>query len=438
MSSIARLTGSSNLARPLWGALCEHLSTKLTVDDCEALQKDLRQIEERTGALRVGLPSSTLGGWLTGGQLNQLRSSVNVVSGGRLELAVSPFDAPAPPLPIDPTHTFARFIVGPSNQEAHAAVEAAMRSAVSGRSPLFLHGPPGSGKTHLLHATAHALSQASNADVTYVTANDLCNDLIAAISDHALERFRWHYQRRGALIIDNIAALTGRDATQSELHPIFEALAAQGTPVIVAAREAPAELEGFSDALRARLGAGLVTELHPPEWETRVAILLDRAKRWSVAIEPDVASFMVARAGSNLDALDLFLTRLLCQRELPSALVDVDLVARALERGHLSTLKAPPSAVTSLVARHFNLRVRDLRSSSRSRRITLPRQVAMYLMREHCALSFPDIGRRFGRHHTTVLHSCRRIASELRDNGNLRAALSLMEKELVQMSEEGG
>jgi chromosomal replication initiator protein len=438
MPRLARLPGSSNLARPPWGAILEHLSTRLSVGECEALQKDLRLLEARGGVLRVALPSSTLGDWLTGGQLSQLRSSVNAVSGGRLELALSPFDEAVSSLPLDPTHTFARFIVGPSNHEARAAVEAAKQSVRAGGLPLFLHGPSGSGKTHLLHAAAHALALDSHAEVTYLTADELCHDLIAAISDHALERFRSHYQRRSALIIDDIDRLAGRDATQSELQPIIRALVAQGTPVIVAARAAPDALEGFSDELRARLSSGVVSELRLPEWEARVAILLDRARRWSVDILPDVGSFMVARAGSNLEALDLFLTRLLCRPEPPSALTDVDQVAQALEPSYASSLKSPPSAVVSLVARHFNLRVRDLRSSSRSRRITLPRQVAMYLMREHCELSFPDIGRRFGRHHTTVLHSCRRIASELDRNGNLRAAVRLLQKELVQMSEECG
>jgi chromosomal replication initiator protein len=214
-------------------------------------------------------------------------------------------------------------------------------------------------------------------------------------------------------------------------------LAARGVPVAVSLGKPADRTSGLVDSLRERLASFASLELRPPEWETRVAIVIARARRWRVDPPPAVAAYLASRLRSQLARLDVYLTRLMTRSSSGNALADLDVVKHLITGGE-KPLATSPEEVLTAVARQFNLRVRDLRSTSRGARVTTPRQVAMYLMRRHCGLSYPEIGRRFARHHTTALHSDRVIQEQLSDNASLRAAVVLVEKELLRLSEAGG
>jgi chromosomal replication initiator protein len=192
------------------------------------------------------------------------------------------------------------------------------------------------------------------------------------------------------------------------------------------------------EPLRERIRSGTALELIAPEWETRVAIILDRIRRWQVQAEPEVATFLAGKLRADLQRIDSVLTRLLTHPSCRSGLSDLEVVRHLLDEASRHPLRVAPEEVISTVARHFNLRQRDLRSSTRSRRVAGPRQIAMYLLRQHCGLSYPEIGRRFERHHTTALHSVRLTRQRLNESAALRSAVALLEKELLRRSEESG
>lgn len=440
----ASLFGSSSGLHPLWGAVVDTAIKALPSHTADSLKNRVRLTRAAPGALRIAVPGADLPLWVSSGHLALLQSIAVRLSEGDCDFVVTSYDDPIPLPELEPTRTLARFIVGPSNQHARHAIEATARKAGDRSSLLFLHGPKNSGKSHLLQAVAQAvaLENAVTAnEVICKSAEALSLELIAAIWQDELGQFRSRYNTCRALIIDDASALAERDATQTELAHTIDVLLAAGTPVIISAKLAPDTLPGLSADLREQLCRGQVAGLSSPEWETRVAILLDRARRWGVHLSSDVASYLTRVIGSDLGEIDRLLTRLLIQpagdRASAPEISDVEAVRRVVERGVRRSLRTAPTAVVSLVAKHFNLRVRDLRSAARSRRVTVPRQVAMYLLREHCALSFPEIGRRFGRHHTTALHSCRRVSRELAQNGSIRTAVRLLEKDISRLADGG-
>jgi chromosomal replication initiator protein len=427
----------------LWSSVLERLSTRLPAESASALQAEARVLGLRPGALRIGASATTLQGWAKAGLLSEVDQALRSLTDGARSLAAVPTDGDGACVSLDPTLTLERFIAGPSNQAARAAMDALLAPG-SARTPLVLVvGPPGSGRTHLLHAYGHEFARRfppadGASEILYRSSNDLLSDLINAISTSSLPAFRNRLRGCRALLLDDAEQIAGREATQAELLGTLGELSAAGIPVVVSTSSPPEQMEGLSNALRERLASALRVELSPPEWETRVAILLDRARRWGVDLSTEVASFLAGTAGSDAASIDAVLTRLLAHPRGNAALRDVDVAQQILDHGMTRQLRAPAPMVIALVARHFNLRVRDLRSSSRSRRITVPRQVAMYLLRQHSQLSFPEIGRRFDRHHTTAMHSFYRVQEEVQQDGNLRAAVRLLEKELLRLAEHGG
>ena len=216
------------------------------------------------------------------------------------------------------------------------------------------------------------------------------------------------------LLLDDVHALHGREATQEELLRSLEQLEERGVPVAVALAKPPERCTGLIEPLRKRLARLEQLEVRPPEWETRLAIVLARTRSWGVEPKPAVAELLASRLRGNLAQLDVLLTRLLTQSSCSHALDDIGAVKHLLSHASDPLIRVTPEDVLNAVAQQFNVRPRDLRSSSRSPRITTPRQIAMYLVRRHCGLSYPEIGRRFAKHHTTALHSDRVVQQPAR------------------------
>jgi chromosomal replication initiator protein len=209
-------------------------------------------------------------------------------------------------------------------------------------------------------------------------------------------------------------------------------------PIALSSSKPIERLSGIVGPLREQLARFAEIELRAPEWETRIAIVLSHAHGWRAEPTAAVAAFLATRLRTNLGKLDAVLTRLMTRSSSANALTDLEVVKHLLAASSEKPLSTSPNDVLTAVSRHFNLRIRELRSSSRSARVTTPRQVAMYLMRRVCGLSYPEIGRRFARHHTTALHSDRVIEQQLTENASLRAAVVLVEKELLRLAEGGG
>lgn len=427
----------SGEAASLWKSVLHTPSPRLSAATRDSLAEHSRVLERTPTQLRVAIDASELDGWLRGGQLAAVEVSLSSVTDGAVSLALVPTDD-ARALSADPSHTLASFVASPSNAGARARAVAFSRDARAGGA-LAIFGGASSGKTHLLRAIAAELAKSRvPGEVISCSAEQLSLELIGAIGGGTVAEFRTRLDSAGALLIDDLDTLAGRDATQDELALTLEALRARKVPLAISLAKPPERAAGLVPALRAQLEHFAPLEVRPPEWETRVAIVLARARAWHVEPTPPVASYLASRVRAHLGQLDALLTRLMIRSSAGNALADLDVVTHLLAASAERPLTVSPDDALATVARQFNLRVRDLRSTSRSARVTTPRQVAMYLMRRHCGLSYPAIGRRFARHHTTALHSDRVIQEQLAENASLRAAVVLIEKELLRLSEGSG
>ena len=404
-------------AESLWKSLVNYEPERLPGRTRQDLVANSRCLDLSTDTLRVALDAARVRAWIEDSSLSFLGTALHAVTAGAVELALVPLEA-ATTREQDSSYSFTSFITSPSNQPAFALASEFARQRDCATT-LFVHGRQGSGKSHLLRAIAAELSL----------------ELIGAIWNNNLEQFRRKLGKASALLVDDVDALAGREATQDELAHSLKKLA--GVPVVFSASDGVERVRDLIAPLHEQLQVATSLELLAPEWETRVAIVLDHIRRWQVAAAPDVASFLAGELRSDLRRVDAVLTRLLTHPSCKAGLSDLEVVRHLLQGSSGQRIKVTPESVISTVARHFNLRQRDLRSSSRSRRIASPRQIAMYLIREHCALSYPEIGRRFGRHHTTALHSVRMVKRRLDDSGAVRAAVALLEKELLRWSEKG-
>jgi chromosomal replication initiator protein len=438
MNGRARPTASADASPALWRATLEALRDRVPKPHLDCLADGLPYVDLSESTLRMAVPLDALRAWLRQGTLVALCDVVATLSDGACEVCVLPVDDDGGALATDPTHRLDSFLRSPSNQGAWKIARQITSGVLPPPGPIVFCGPEGSGKSHLLGGIAHALGE-RNVRVVGRGARRLSHKLIEALWTDRLTQFREGLLECDALILDSVETLAGRDGTQDELARAILARASRGRLVVLAVRLERGSLPPLGSGLRAALERGTVVDLAAPEWELRVALLMRRAARWGVDLSPDAASFLVGRLGADLAGVDALLTRLMARTGGARDLSTVTAVQRALEPPAPDLERALPiGTILGLVSRHFGLRMRDLYSTSRSPRISLPRQVAMYLVRRHCGLSFPEIGRRFGRHHTTVIHACRRAEELLEGTTSGGASIRLVEKEIERVRSEGG
>ncbi|MEE8606034.1 MAG: DnaA/Hda family protein [Nitrospiraceae bacterium] len=382
--------------------------------------------------LTIGIPRSRLQPWLNDGSILALSTTLGRMSDKTCELAVIPLSDE----PLAPGQALSSFIASPSNEPALQLVASVVGRPGRHTSPLLLFGTAGCGKTHLLRAMARDLERTGQ--VLQISADAFSLELASAIRARTLTAFRARMHGLAALLLDDLEALEGREASQNELARTLEAMRTTHAQVVVTARRPAAELEQIQPALKQALLTGGSLKLHPTEWETQVAIVLERVARWGTEARPDVASEIVSKLGGNLKRLDTLLTELMLQPPCRQNLTDAGFIRRTLAQGPRRAAPVSPDAVLSQVTRHFNLRISDLRARARTPRVTAPRQIAMYLLRRHCDLSYPEIGQRLRRHHTTALYAFRKLEQQRHENASLHATLDLLEKELLERSRTGG
>ncbi len=336
---------------------------------------------------------------------------------------------------LNPKQTFASFVVGPSNQLAHAAAVAAAGGGGRRYNPLFICGGTGLGKTHLMHAIAHRmLSDRPTARVLYVSAERFTNEFIHAIQHQRMDDFRGRY-RTGCdlLLVDDIQFLAGREQTQEEFFHTFNALHGQDRQIIVTSDKYPQNLERMEERLVSRFSWGLVADIQVPELETRVAIVRNKAALEGISLDDDVALFLAQVIRSNVRELEGTLIRLAAKSSLTGRVVDLAF-ARA-ELAATTTHKPQLMSVEDIqrhVCHHFHIRSSDLTSKDRHKTVAFARHVAMYLCKQRLKCSFPELGRAFGgRDHTTVMSAVRKIESQRDTDPQVRAHLEALEKKLA-------
>lgn len=340
----------------------------------------------------------------------------------------------AHPVPgLNSRYTFDRFIVGQNNQLAQAASQSVAERPAQGYNPLFLYGATGLGKTHLMHAIAHHILRTGDAvRICYLPAEQFVNEMVAAIYDNTTAAFRARYRSYDLLLVDDVQFLRRKEHTQEEFFHTFNVLHNGGRQIVLTSDRHPKELDGLEERLVSRFEWGLVAAVHPPDYETRLAILQKKADEDSVELDPEVLDLIARVCKSSVRELEGAIIKLLAFSSLTRREVTVELARRALVGGDDSA-RAPldPDGIRDAVAEEWGTSSDSLASVRRSRDILVPRQVAMFLMRTLLDLPLARIGREFGgRDHSTVHHSIRRVEARLAADDAFRQRVSDLRQRL--------
>jgi len=327
-------------------------------------------------------------------------------------------------LPSNPTihsrYTFDNFVVGTSNRLAHAASMAVAEKPAQAYNPLFLYGGVGLGKTHLLHAIGNMCTR-QGMMVLYVSSEEFTNDLINAIRTHTTQAFRDKYRRIDVLLIDDIQFIAGKESTQEEFFHTFNTLHGQDKQVVVTSDRPPKAMLTLEERLRSRFEWGLTADIQPPDLETRLAILRVKAERVGYHLPAEILETIARRVQSNIRELEGALTRVAAFADLSGLPISPELVESALVDLLPSKNGVQPEAIVRKVADSFGVPLERILGRERTRGVVLPRQIAMYLMREEANCSLPQIGDALGgRDHTTVLYACEKVADLLERDDRLR------------------
>lgn len=319
---------------------------------------------------------------------------------------------------LNPKYTFDTFVIGNSNRFAHAAALAVAESPASAYNPLFIYGGVGLGKTHLMHAIGNAVIQRSpSTRVLYVSSEKFTNELIESIRDQNPIEFRNHYRNVDILLIDDIQFLAGKEGTQEEFFHTFNALHDANKQIIISSDRPPKEIPTLEDRLRSRFEWGLITDIQPPDLETRIAILRKKASLENLQVSNEVMVFIADKIQSNIRELEGALIRVMAFGSLTENPITVETAAEALK--DIIQIDTPKEITIEMiqqtVANYYHLSVGDLKAKKRTRSVAFPRQIAMYLCRELTDNSLPKIGDEFGgRDYTTVMHACDKISEARR------------------------
>lgn len=337
---------------------------------------------------------------------------------------------------LNPKYTFQSFVIGNSNRFAHAASLAVAESPAKAYNPLFIYGVVGLGKTHLMHAIGHYILQENpKAKVVYVSSEKFTNELINAIKDDKNEEFRNKYRKVDVLLIDDIQFIAGKERTQEEFFHTFNALHEENKQIILSSDRPPKEIPTLEDRLRSRFEWGLIADIQPPDFETRMAILKKKADVEGLNVPNEVMVYIATKIKSNIRELEGALIRIIAYSSLTNRDVSVDLASEAL-KDIISNKESAPVTVKTIqesVANYYNLRIEDLKSQRRTRNIAYPRQIAMYLSRKLTDMSLPKIGEEFGgRDHTTVIHAYEKISENLKTDEGLQSMINDITKKLTQ------
>lgn len=337
---------------------------------------------------------------------------------------------------LNPKYVFDSFVVGNSNRMAHAASLAVAESPAQAYNPLFLYGNSGLGKTHLMHSIGHfILDKNPDAKVLYVTSETFTIELINSIQNNKNEEFRNKYRNIDVLMIDDIQFISKKEGTQEEFFHTFNALYESSKQIIISSDRPPKEIKTLEDRLRSRFEWGLIADVQPPDYETRIAILRKKAERDHITVPDDVMAYIAKNIASNIRELEGALTRIVAFATLTNQDISIALAENSLKDIFSENASTPltPDLIQQVVAEHYNIRVEDIQGSKKPKNIAFPRQVSMYLCRKLLDISLPKIGESFGgRDHTTVIHAITKIEKQLETDTALQKTIHQLEKEIKE------
>ena len=439
----------------VWASLQGSLREKLGIQNYEIWIRPIQVAQASHDEIHLRVPNRYYRDWvqanygdtLTAALIEALGRPVRIqfqVARAEAEEAVAdePADEPAPEPPpqtqipgVAQDKTFENFVVGASNQFACAAAKAVCDSPGDpAYNPLFIYGSTGLGKTHLMYAIGNRVRQrAPDSVVLYVTAEQFTNDMINALRYHRMPEFRDKYRKHPrVLLMDDVQFLSGKDRTQEELFHTFEWLRERGRQIVFTADVLPREIKMFEPRLRTRCEGGMLADVQPPDMETMLAILHQKAEHLGLEVPTELAHFIGARVRGSIRELEGVLNRVRALVQLHQAPLTVEFARRYLGPVLAEEPQAPSTeTILQTVANFYNIKVSDLKGQRRLKQLVRPRHVAMYLVRKNTELSFPEIGRFFGgRDHATVQHACKKIKSEIARDADLRNAIQTLERSL--------
>jgi len=394
--------------------------------------------------LVLAVPNDFTRNWIEGHFLDLIRATVRDAAGGERQVtfqvvetspqqaAASAVPASVTPLPIEvtqrseiaginPKYTFDSFVIGSSNRFAHAAALAVAEAPAQAYNPLFIYGHTGLGKTHLLHAIANFVTDhGGGLTCRYVTSETFMNDFINSLRDKRIEGFKTRYRTYDVLLIDDVQFFEHKERIQEEFFHTFNSLYEAGRQIVMSSDRPPRDISTLEDRLRSRFEWGLITDIQPPDLETRIAILRKKVKADQIEIrDPELLTFIASRVSTNIRELEGALTRVVAFASLTGRALSVDLAQDVLKdvfpQGE--SVQISIERIQELVCERFSVTHDELTGDRRSQNIVYPRQVAMYLSRELTDASLPKIGKEFGgRDHTTVIHATSKIARLIRED----------------------
>jgi chromosomal replication initiator protein len=441
---------------PVWDEVRARLRSTLNSATYTFAFDRVRPVGLDDRRLTIAVETDFARNWIRQRYMGLLQDALFEVLGADLEVEVivrpaepapgGTADAPraaAPPAPtpiprraqgLQRRFTFEAFVTGPSNRFAHAAALAVAEAPARAYNPLFIYGGVGLGKTHLLHAIGHFVDRNHpELALHYVSVETFTNEFINALRDGGMRSFKDRYRNTDILLIDDIQSLQGREQTQEEFFHTFNALHDSGKQIVISSDRPPKAIATLEDRLRSRFEMGLITDIQPPDVETRIAILQKRVQSDGYEIhEPEVLAVIAQRVSENVRRLEGALTQIVAEASLSKRPITVSLATEVLGKLHPGEGAVQVESIQGEVCRYFGVTRDELTGAKRTRRIVAPRQVAMYLSRELTDASLPAIGRAFGgRDHTTVMYAVQKVASQMGDEGELLTAVQTLRARLT-------
>lgn len=439
----------------MWTKALELIHDRINTHSFDTWFRPTRQLSLHEGEITLEVPSRFTRDWLNDHYSALIENSLVQVLGQPIKVNWSIRNQKGPDLPrvgkprerekrpeperpsfLNPRYVFDNFVVGASNQFAHAACLAAAELPGKAYNPLFIYGGVGLGKTHLLHAIGNFLfERAPNVRLYYTSCENFMNELISSIQRDRMAEFRNKYRNMDLLLVDDIQFIAGKDRTQEEFFHTFNALHESRKQIVISSDRFPKEIPTLEERLRSRFEGGLIADIQAPDLETKVAILQNKAAEQDISLPPEVALLIASKVRSNIRELEGCLAKVnaYCRftgRELTAELAREVLRQMITDAERSITIEN----IQKATAEFFGLKPFELRSQRRQRTLTLPRQIAMYLCKELTPASFPEIGRRFGgKDHSTVIYSFKKVAKELPKNESVANAINQIKKTLESL-----
>ena len=448
----------------VWDKATKIIQDKVSKQNFDTWIKPIKILAMEDKCIQLAVPNKFFKDWLMDNYLSMIKNTLQSVIGisvdidfilsrdkeKKPEAAVLPFDQDRNHPGnnhasrnknisfLNGNYTFDRFVVGPSNQFAHAASIAVAKQPAKNYNPLFIYGGSGLGKTHLLNAIG-LMTTASHPElnVMYVSAEAFMNEMINSIRYDRMSKFREKHRNIGSLLIDDIHFLAGKDRTQEEFFHTFNTLHDSGKQIVVTSDKFPKDIPNLEGRLRSRFEWGLIADIQPPEIETKIAIIEKKMHEIKIDLSPAVAHYIASHVESNIRELEGFLIRISAYSSLTNREINLDLVKEVLKKlvKHNNKEEVSVEEIIKVVAGKMNVKIADIKAHNKNKNLVLARQISMYLARKLTHFSYPDIGQKIGgRDHSTVIYANNKILKSMESNVNFSKLVQDIEDSIINKS----